>query len=345
MKAVVMEKNDVNVLLKQLSQKFRVFGPTQHGPDFIFEEVLSAEELCLDCVSTILPPKKFFHPAQENLFSFTIENGFELQEFKPDENIFIFGIHPCDVNAILRQDKFFSEDFEDIYYTKRRDNSVIAAINCIEPGDNCFCSSMCTGPYLERGYDLLFTDIGEKYLIEIGNDIGSRVVEGMNLKNAKDEDFIEKETRLKIAESKFKKTMNTSWLAKIALSNLNHQVWTDLSKKGGVAGSYPCLSCGSCSLVCPTCYCYEVYDVLNLSLKGGIRKRELDSCQLLEYGEVAQGGNFRKDRKDRIRHWMLCKFGAAAGRIFSSCVGCGRCITVCPSRIDITEVAKRIRGE
>jgi ferredoxin len=203
---------------------------------------------------------------------------------------------------------------------------------------------MGTGPFLTEGYDLLLTDIGTKYLLEIGSEIGHDLIEKLELSPANDTDFQEKDKRFLVMEKKFKKFINRSWLSKIARENTDNKVWQDLGERGGVADSFPCLSCGSCTFVCPTCYCYDVYDTIDLSLKSGTRNRELDSCQLLEYASVALNGNFRRDRKDRIRHWMMCKFGAAAGGINSSCVGCGRCIRVCPSKIDITEVAKAIRG-
>lgn len=345
MKALIIEKNSMTILLERFLEEYRVFGPTKPGSDSTFDEIKSIEQLHLDYISTVLPPKKLFLPPNETLFSFNIKNGkFTTKEIRPDEKILILGIHPCDVHALLKLDKFFSGDFNDLYYQNRRKNTAIVALNCIEPSEHSFCRSLGTGPFLNEGYDILLTDVGTNYLIEIGTITGKLLVKGLNLTDASEADFHEKERRLKLMEKKFKKSMNISWLPKIARENLDHDIWFDLGERGGIAGSFPCLSCGSCTFVCPTCYCYEIYDAVDLSLKSGTRNRELDSCQLLEYAEVALGGNFRRDRKDRIRHWMLCKFGAAAGGKNSSCVGCGRCIRVCPSKIDITEVAKTLRG-
>lgn len=344
MHAYTLEKKDLDVLLKHFLKNYQVFGPIKSGLESTFDEINSIEQLHLDYISTVLPPKKFFHPPRETLFSFDIKNDqFTIHETKQDMKRLILGIHPCDVHAILKLDKFFSGDFHDPYYQNRRKNTVIVALNCNQPSEYAFCASMETGPYLKEGYDLLLTEIGTKYLIEIGSDIGSELLKGLKLEKATETDFSEKEKQLKLIERKFKRSLNATWLPRLAQVTLDHEVWNSLGERGGVAGSFACLSCGSCSFVCPTCYCYDVYDTLDLSLKKGVRNRELDSCQLLEYAEVALGGNFRTDRKNRIRHWMMCKFGAAAGGVHSSCVGCGRCIRVCPSKIDITEVAKTIK--
>lgn len=346
MNTFIIGKKNLHSLLEQFRKSFKVYGPTKPGHDSTFEEITSIDQLHLDYHSTVLPLKKFFHPPKDQLFSFTkVQNSYSSKEIFSEEKILLFGIHPCDVHALLKLDKFFSGEFTDIYYLKRRKNACIVALNCVEPSEYSFCHSLGTGPFLKEGYDLLLTDIGTKYFIEIGSDIGKQLLENATVEKAAESDFLEKERRMKLTERKFKKHMNTQWLPQIATESLNHTVWSDLGERGGVAGSHACLSCGSCSLVCPTCYCYDVYDTIDITLQKGIRARELDSCQLLEYAEVAMHGNFRSERTARIRHWMLCKFGAAAGGQNSGCVGCGRCIRVCPSKIDITQVAKVLRGE
>jgi sulfhydrogenase subunit beta (sulfur reductase) len=346
MNAFSVAKKNLVPLFEQFRKEYKVYGPIKPGYESTFDEITSIDQLHLDYLSTVLPPKKFFHPPQEQLFSFSKDNNsFTSQEISSEEKILLFGVHPCDVHALLRLDKFFSGEFTDNYYLKRRKNTRIVALNCVEPSEYCFCHSLGTGPFLNEGYDILLTDIGTKYLVEIGSDEGEKFVEKAAIEKATETDFHEKERRRQLTERKFKRHMNISWLPRIASEKLHHPVWIDLGERGGIAGSHACLSCGSCTFVCPTCYCYDTYDTIDITLQKGIRGRELDSCQLLEYAEVAQHGNFRSDRKARIRHWMLCKFGAAAGGINSSCVGCGRCIRICPSKIDITQVAKVLRGE
>ena len=341
----VIKKEDISKLLNKFQEDYVVYGPTKPGFDSSFDKITTIEQLHLEYQSTVLPPKKYFLPPQETLISFTKNKNAIIKQKFHNQKILLFGIHPCDAHAIFRLDNFFSMEFKDNYYLKKRKNSAIVALNCVEPSETSFCKHTKTGPFLKEGFDLLLTDIGTKYLLEIGSNTGKNLIKGLTLQNATGFDFKEKENRFQFMQKKFKKSIEISWLPKIAHENIDNEVWRKLGEYGGVAGSYPCLSCGSCTFVCPTCYCFDIYDTMDITLKKGTRIRELDSCQLLEYSEVAQEGNFRKDRTDRIRHWMMCKFGAAAGGLNSSCVGCGRCIRICPSKIDITEVAKELRRE
>ncbi|MGC9013200.1 MAG: 4Fe-4S dicluster domain-containing protein [Thermoproteota archaeon] len=119
--------------------------------------------------------------------------------------------------------------------------------------------------------------------------------------------------------------------------SLYHPIWKELGEK--------CLSCGICSMVCPTCFCFEMGDKLNLDQKSGVRYRTWDSCMFFEYSEVALGGNFRKVRSARIRQFINHKLNYWVDQFGTfGCIGCGRCIRQCPANIDIVEVAKRIGG-
>lgn len=338
-KKFVIDRGEVNELLKGFMKKYVVFAPIKKKHGISFQKMDDEKNLCLSYTSTITPPKKFLYPYKEEILSFDLSQG-SISSKKIEEKVLLFGIHPCDVNAILQLDTFFFNDLADPYYVERRKNLAIVAINCNHPGENCFCSSFGTGPFLEKGYDLLLTDIGKKYLLEVGSDKGKNLIYGNEFREATDDEIEMKMEMEEKAIQKFKKFIDMDNLDKIIKEKYMDAIWGEIAEKGTNV-SFPCLSCGSCSLVCPTCYCYEVFDAIDISLEKGSRFRELDSCQLLEYAQVA-GGNFREGRKERLRHWMMCKFGFAGGGKSSRCVGCGRCIEACPARIDITEVAKRL---
>jgi sulfhydrogenase subunit beta (sulfur reductase) len=337
MLARIVGKDETNLFVKSLLKKYRVLGPVKKDSEFWFDKIRSAEQLTFQYITTIFPPTKFFFLPAETLFSYKkdlIKQNYE----KFDRKQLILGIHPCDVHGILVLDKYFLEPYTDPYYFRRRENTIVAALTCQEIGDRCFCESFGTGPDLKENYDLLLTDLGDRYLVEVGSYAGKQIVQAANLAQATHGDFIEKDERMKRAKSKFKRKVKTENLPEIMLGNLIHGIWIELDKKE--------LSCGNCSLACPTCFCFSIHDVVDLTLKRGRRWREWDSCQLLEYAEVSMGGNFRKTRGARCRHWMNCKLCYVKLRHgMFGCVGCGRCIRDCPVGIDITEVARRVRGE
>ena len=117
--------------------------------------------------------------------------------------------------------------------------------------------------------------------------------------------------------------------------NRNHPVWDDLGNR--------CLSCGNCTNVCPTCYCFDVYDEPNLDLKTGKRIRVWDSCQNQPFARVAGGENFREHRRDRKRHRFYRKFSYPVERYSRSfCTGCGRCSRTCMAEINLKDTIKEL---
>ncbi len=103
-----------------------------------------------------------------------------------------------------------------------------------------------------------------------------------------------------------------------------------------------CLSRGKCNFVCPTCRCFDVYDVSSFDGKVGKRIRVWDSCHFLSFTRVANGEVFRKERPSRLKQRIYHKYCYSIDEIGNvSCVGCGRCIEVCPASIDIREAVSR----
>ena len=98
-----------------------------------------------------------------------------------------------------------------------------------------------------------------------------------------------------------------------------------------------CLTCGNCTMVCPTCFCTSTTDVTDLTGEHAERWMEWASCFELDFTFIHEGP-VRRTGESRYRHWLTHKLSSWHDQFGSSgCVGCGRCIAWCPTGIDITE--------
>lgn len=316
-------ENFVDNLIKD--EQFEVVGVQEKGERYAFDVLEKSGDLRLDYDVTILPPKKYFLPQYEKLMDYNLGKSFEVKENVSDTQRIIIGIHPYDIIALEQADKVYLDEQEDNYYKKRRENTIIIGSDIQKVSDRSFAASMGTN-VTESGFDLLLTDLGSKYAITIGSKKGENLLSKYaETKNAK-QNIIEKidKTRKQV-ESKYKKKLKISSidkLPKLLSANYENTIWEERSEK--------CLECSSCTMVCPTCYCYDVEDKVSLNLKDGERVRTWDGCLLKKFTEVAGGEVFRDDIKDRYRHRFYRKGNYLPARYgFIACVGCGRCAIAC----------------
>lgn len=331
----LLERADLREMVASLMKTARVFGPVAKGKDHVFAEIKDPAEVDLAYQTTILPPKKYLHKPSEVLFSFRDGTIGKDAEVSPQV---LFGVHACDLRGIGILDTVFRKDFVDPYWAAKKDKTLVVALNCATIGENCFCQSMNSGPWVKDGYDLCLTPIGDGYLLEVGSAKGKEIADDLRLEPAPRSALQAKSEAALETARHFRKALNTEGLRRVMEDNFRNPYWETLMND--------CLGCGSCTMVCPTCFCYNVVDKLELDLKTGRREREWDSCMMLEYAEVALGANFRKDRDARIKQRMYHKLVYYEPQFGTmGCVGCGRCISSCVKKIDLTEVAARLRGE
>jgi ferredoxin len=334
-----INKEDLAVFVDNLIKGYdEVVGPVPKEFKYVFSKIGSSAELALDYDSTLLPPKKHLLPQREVLFSFDKADGIEIEPNLDATKRVIFGIHSCDLASIWLMDQIMAEGNADAHYLTRRKNTFIIGIDCGKPcSENSFCKSMGTLKP-EGGYDLFLTDLGDLYAVEVGTNAGEELLDNGSFYPAsytiKDRFFETWRGKLHNFPDRIK--FDTEKLPALLTESYNDLLWDVLEER--------CFDCGACTTVCPTCYCFDVFDVANLDLTSGERARKWDSCQVQNFAEMAGGNNMRGKRSDRLRHRLFRKgkyFKEKYGKF--ACVGCGRCGRSCLAKIDVMEIFNRLK--
>jgi len=286
--------------------------------------------------------KRFLHPPARRLWRAEREGSgvrFISEEEKPPRYALI-GVRACELRAMAIQDKVFLEGVHvDASYQARRKNLFIVAVNCGQAGKTCFCVSMQAGPKATAGFDLAVTEVLEGarhyFVVEEGSAEGSDLLREVQTRPAA---VAETETADRIVAKtagQMGRTMETAGVKELLYQNYDHPRWDNVAER--------CLTCGNCTMVCPTCFCTTVEEVTDLSGEHAERWQKWDSCFTIDFSYV-HGGSVRASSKSRYRQWLTHKLATWQDQFGSSgCVGCGRCITWCPVGIDITEEVRAIR--
>ncbi len=343
MRYVSLQKDKLPQFVNSLQKKYKVVAPVKKENLFVFATIEDPEEVELDYMPTILPPKKYFLPQHEKLGSFVKDNVAMADTNIDVEPTVLFGAHTCDIEGIECLDIVFHDTPADPYFGRRKKSIIIIGYECMKPCDEySTCVTMDTlNP--RAGYDIMITDIGDKYILYINSPEGMGII-GKNPIFGKVENERDVKTKLlKLREDKvknFKVQIDADYkeLNKIFGTSYNSKTWQDVGKR--------CVSCGNCTAVCPTCYCFDINDEVKLDMSGGKRERVWDSCQLDEFAMVTGGENFRKERSSRQRHRYYRKFDYSVKKYSKFfCVGCGRCTRTCMADISLIETVNELAKE
>jgi len=326
----IMDKNRLPDLVAGLSQGFEVIGPVAKGERFTFERLDSPDQLRLDYDTTLLPPKKLFFPPEEQMMRFRVADNEVVDDEVYAAPRVIFGLHPCDINALMLMDNVFMGEFEDPYYRARRETTMLVGVSCT-PTEECFCNAWGTDE-VHWGFDIFLTDLGDRYFVSVRSVKGAELLdEFVTTRDATDADTAAFQQRTREFKSSFAEDLDTSQLPLLLDAKFDDELWDRLGER--------CLSCGACSMVCPTCYCFDVKDTLEADGKTGARVRTWDSCQFTEFAAVAHGQNFRDSRASRVKYRYYHKqWGYLSKFERVLCVGCGRCARACLAGISPREV-------
>jgi len=279
--------------------------------------------------------KQFVHPSHRVLWT---ESGGQFTEPDPEEPRFAFlGVRGCDLAAIHTLGTVLGAD-PGGYTARVLADLVVVAVGCTEPGGVCFCASMGTGPAPGPGYDLALTERiderGHRFLVEVGTDTGRRLLGRIPTADATDADVEDAHAAVDDARGRMGRAMPDVDLQALLRAARDEPVWDDVADR--------CLTCGNCTMVCPTCFCTGAEQVSDLDGDHTEGHQRWASCFELDYSHL-HGGNVRTSSVSRYRQWMTHKLGTWFDQFGSSgCVGCGRCIDWCPVGIDITAEAARL---
>jgi ferredoxin len=285
----------------------------------------------------LFPPRRKMWAAKQT------NDGFTVEEAAPPAEKFAFvGVRSCELRAIEIQDRVLAGgEYRDDAYEALRRNALIVAVNCTVAGGTCFCVSMDTGPKARGGYDIALTEIVENgahyFTVETGSDRGREIVDGIeDAVPAKAQQIESTERAVAGAAEQMGRTLDTNGVKELLYDNIDNGRWEKVARR--------CLTCGNCTMVCPTCFCTTVEDTNDLSGNNTERWRAWDSCFSIEYSYI-HGGSMRRTAAAQYRQWLTHKLATWQDQFDTmGCVGCGRCITWCPVGIDITEEVGAIRA-
>jgi sulfhydrogenase subunit beta (sulfur reductase) len=363
----IIDAREISTLFEVLqADNYRICGPTIRDNAIVYSEITSAGELPAGWIDRqdkgsyrliegdgkrlfgyvvgptswkqwLNPPVRRLYKAKRNGHKFEISFGGE----EPIKRAFV-GVRACELKAIGIQDNILgSGEYVDPLYVQNRANLFLVAVNCVRAGENCFCSSMGTGPQVGDGFDLALTEMIESgrhyFLVQVGTAAGKKMLSRIQNRPATEDETRAARGAVEKAAANMGRTLDMDGLKELLEANFNNPYWEEIASR--------CLTCGNCTMVCPTCFCVNIEDVTSLTGAEAERWRRWDSCFSVDFSYI-HGGSIRTSPAARYRQWMMHKlsywfdqFGTAG------CVGCGRCITWCPVGIDITEEAGVFQGK
>lgn len=253
--------------------------------------------------------------------------------------IALLGLRPCDIRAIAIQDKVFLEGpWKDEDYRRRRDSTLLVAVNCTSSQPTCFCRSVGGSTVCQSGADIVLTELegpGHFLLVQAITPAGLALVEACKFDEAAPEDTERAERECREAEDSQAKGIRVPGLKEAMVQNPEHPRYAQTAAR--------CFACASCTQVCPTCFCSSPFDSSSLDGMGFRRERIWDSCFSEEFSYI-HGGAVRRSISSRYRQWLTHKLANWQDQFgVLGCVGCGRCIAWCPAGIDIRDEAEAIR--
>jgi ferredoxin len=364
----VLHRSDFDALLLALRNRgYTIVGPTIREEAIVYDEIEQSSDLPIGWTDeqdagryrlarrddealfgyAVGPQswKQYQLPAEVTVWRARVDEHGGLTQVEapptPPPRYAFLGARSCELHAMGILDKvLLGGSHPDPADQARVDGVFVIAVQCAVAGGTCFCVSMGTGPVAEKGYDLALTEVIEDsqhyFHVEVGSERGADVLGDVPHEAAGDAEREAADAVHARTASQMGREMDVTDIKSLLYSNFDHARWDEVADR--------CLTCGNCTMVCPTCFCTTVEDVTDLKGENVERKQYWDSCFTVDYSHI-HGGAVRGTPRSRYRQWMTHKLATWYDQFGSSgCVGCGRCITWCPVGIDITEEVRAIRA-
>jgi formate hydrogenlyase subunit 6/NADH:ubiquinone oxidoreductase subunit I len=339
-----IKKEAFKSLVEALLDGNEVVGPRRVGTDrrgkpiHQFLPVERFDDMDLGYETTEYSAKTYFLPFREELSTYRFKNGDWDQSIRYRvQPRAIVGLHACDINGLLKLDKVFAKDwYPSPYYLSRRRNTFIVGIDH-DPCEGSFCRALGTDT-VTHGFDLFLTDIGDRYFTAVGSDKGLSAIDRFEAKPITDEDSHLYLTERNRIASLMESDLNVNNLPNLLDIEFESPIWQKWGDK--------CLSCGTCAMVCPTCYCHGVHERISMDFKEGAKIRQLHSCTLVDFALVAGGHNFRPTPQSRLKYRYYHQHrGFVEEHEEPKCVGCNRCGRACLAGIAPVDVIRELQEE
>lgn len=337
-----IETAQLGNFLKRLKKTYYVFSPAIKEPqtqeiDYYYKNLSLSDPLIYNAYRTVEPLKSFFiYPYDKVTDYFT--SGKNITDVVAET--VIFGIKSCDIAGHKVQDFVFLEGVEvESLYRLRRESIILISSDCTDFRQVCHCLTWDILPYPKEGFDLNLSPLNDGFLVEVGSKKGDELIKAYKEyfilaketqilgRKAKRDSLVERLKRHLLPQNLVSKDS----VQRLVKAGYNLETWQQFM--------LTCVECGGCNLICGTCHCFLLADKKEDNQNAKIRL--WDSCQYANFARVAGGANPLKTRTQRLRNRFLKKFDFFVDNLgMPACCGCGRCIEVCPGKIDIREVLK-----
>ena len=345
MKVIKIDKKDWTGGIDKSREKYQLFGPLKDKENFVFKKLKTAEYPDMGNILSVLSPKSVLFPQSEKIITASLDESRQDHHImKRSETDYspraVIGIMPCDAKAVqLVKLNFDTEDYRDPYWCDAYEATTFVGLAVNKPSIYDFTSSMNSGPFAEEGLDVLLVDCENEYLAKVLSEKGEIFLNSAGFNNETDADKAIK--RIDELKNKAEKAIT----GKVACDKLREKsllelhgapFWEDLA--------FSCINCGTCTFVCPTCWCFDIQD--ETMGKTATRFRNWDTCMSPLFTQHASSHNPRAEKTQRVRQRFMHKLKYFVDKYDQGtmCVGCGRCVAHCPVNIDIREICNTMNS-